>query len=229
MDSVIERQQGEDQLRAAETQARLLTLPGRSIGKISDGYHTFDELYDFRKVYNASLFNEWARLGLYSVHKSLKHHDGEDAFGGGWFIVVAVLPEGQISNHYRLEDWDMFQIPECEKALFEFDGHTPKDVLARLKAVVIPANRLVDFGVATRAAKQGKRVARIGWNGVGMYAYYVPAASYPALTESAKAEFGENGMVPYRAYWALKTAQGDVATWAPSGSDSLAEDWVVLD
>ena len=29
-------------------------------GKISDGYHTFDELYEFRKVYNAALFNEWA-------------------------------------------------------------------------------------------------------------------------------------------------------------------------
>jgi hypothetical protein len=26
-----------------------------------------------------------------------------------------------------------------------------------------------------------------------------------------------------------KTAQEDVATWAPSGSDSLAEDWSILD
>jgi hypothetical protein len=35
-------------------------------------------------------------------------------------------------------------------------------------------------------------------------------------------------MVPYRAYWALKTAQNDVAPWAPSGSDSLAEDWELV-
>ena len=63
----------------------------------------------------------------------------------------------------------------------------------------------------------------------GMFAYIVPANTYPAQTEIAKAWFGENGMVPYRAYWALKTAQEDVATWSPSGSDSLAEDWIILD
>lgn len=85
------------------------------------------------------------------------------------------------------------------------------------------------FGQAIEAAKQGKRIAREGWNGKGMFAYIVPANSYPAQTGAAKAFFGENGIVPYREYWALKTAQGDVATWAPSGSDSLATDWIVLD
>lgn len=83
------------------------------------------------------------------------------------------------------------------------------------------------FGQATDAAKQGQKVARQGWNGSGMFAYIVPAASYPAQTEAAKKQFGD--MVPYRAYWALKTAQNDVATWAPSGSDSLAEDWMIID
>lgn len=83
------------------------------------------------------------------------------------------------------------------------------------------------FGSAIEMAKQGGRVARTGWNGYGMYAYIVPANSYPAQTEVAKAEFGD--LVPYRAYWALKTAQNDIATWSPSGSDSLAEDWTVLE
>lgn len=127
---------------------------GRYVAQISDGYHTFDELYEFRKMYNAALFNEWATenhyqkeareghntLGFneqfkpkYNVHKSWKHHDGEDCFGGGWFIVSAMLPTGLISNHYKAEDWDLFQVPEVEKALFEFDGHTGKDVLERLK------------------------------------------------------------------------------------------------
>lgn len=105
---------------------------GKSVGELSDGYHTFNELYEFRKMYNAALFNEWAARGMYQVHKSKKHHDGEDCFGGGWFIVVAILPTGQISNHYELADWDLFKCKEVEKALFEFDGHTPKDVLERL-------------------------------------------------------------------------------------------------
>jgi hypothetical protein len=33
-----------------------------------------------------------------------------------------------------------------------------------------------------------------------MFLYYVPAASYPAMTEIAKAEWGENALVPYTAY-----------------------------
>ncbi len=88
-------------------------------------------------------------------------------------------------------------------------------------------NSNLNFGQAIEAAKKGLKVARAGWNGQGMFAYVVPAASYPSITEVAKKEFGDT--VPYRAYWALKTAQGDVATWAPSASDSLAEDWMIID
>ncbi len=116
----------------------------------SDGYHTFKELYEIRKAYNVALFNEWAsqqEVGIkqfesgrsvwvkkakYNVHKSWKHHDGELCFGGGWFIVVAILPTGQITNHYKAEDWDLFKIPEVEKALFPYDGHTTEDVIHRL-------------------------------------------------------------------------------------------------
>jgi hypothetical protein len=107
-------------------------------GNTSDGYHTFNELYDFRRAYNAALFNEWAAGGKCSVHKSWRHHDGELCFGGGWFIVVAVLPEGQISNHYEAKDWDLFAVLETERALFEFDGHSGSDVVARLKAYTTP-------------------------------------------------------------------------------------------
>lgn len=123
------------------------------VGGLSDGYHTFDELYEFRKVYNAALFNEWGKTVLllghevdpsndreipvympkYDVHKSWKHYDGEPCFGGMWFIVSAMLPTGLISNHYHADDWDLFQIPELEKARYEFDGHTSQDVLQRLK------------------------------------------------------------------------------------------------
>lgn len=100
-------------------------------GETSDGYHTFNELYEFRLLYNAALFNEWSLQNKYNVHKSKKHFDGEDCFGGGWFIVMANLPTGQISNHYELKDWDLFKCDEREKAE-EWDGHTAKDVSKRL-------------------------------------------------------------------------------------------------
>lgn len=68
-------------------------------GEVSDGFHTFDELYHYRMLYNAAFFNSLE--GKYDVHKSYRHADGELCFGGGWFIVMANLPTGQVSNHYR--------------------------------------------------------------------------------------------------------------------------------
>lgn len=87
----------------------------------------------------------------------------------------------------------------------------------------------LDFGTALRALKDGKRVARAGWNGKGMFAYLVPANSYPAQTGAAKAHFGDGALVPYNAYLALKGADDAVSTWAPSGSDALAEDWLIVE
>ena len=102
----------------------------------SDGHHTFEELYRYRLLYNAALFNEWAKAGLYDVHKSLFHHDGTIPFGDRrWFIVVAELPAGQISNHYRMPDWDLFDIPV--KGLPNvYDGHTPEVVADRLASLL---------------------------------------------------------------------------------------------
>jgi len=111
-----------------------LVPEGFEVGDLSDGYHTYRELYEFRKMYNATLFNEWAIRGKYDVHKSERHHDGEECFGGGWFIVVAMLPKGQITNHYKMEDWNLFRVPQYDKALFEYDGHDGGDVLERLRS-----------------------------------------------------------------------------------------------
>ena len=103
-----------------------------NIGEFSDGYHTFNELYDYRKAYNAAFFNELAKQGLYDVHKSRLHSDGEIPFGDpNWFIVMAELPTGQISNHYEMKDWDLFDIPEKERSN-TWDGHSPQDVYERL-------------------------------------------------------------------------------------------------
>lgn len=85
-----------------------------------------------------------------------------------------------------------------------------------------------DFGSALQLLKLGYKVARKGWNGSDMFAYMVPANSYPAQTGAIKSYFGDK-LIPYRAYFALKTAQDDVATWVPSGSDILAEDWEIVE
>jgi hypothetical protein len=85
----------------------------------------------------------------------------------------------------------------------------------------------MNFGQAIEVLKQSKKVARKGWNGKGMFVYYVPANSYPTTTDIAKKEFGE--VAHYNAYLAIKTVQGPVSTWVPSINDCLAEDWQVVE
>ena len=111
-------------------------VQSKGVGYIDDGYHTFNELYAFRLTYNSLLFNEWYKQGKYNVHKSKRHYDGELCFGGGYFIVVAELPTGQISNHYRMKYWDMFNIRDTDKSECEFDGHTSLDVLERMNNLI---------------------------------------------------------------------------------------------
>ena len=88
----------------------------------------------------------------------------------------------------------------------------------------------INFGEAIVALKQGHKVARLSWNGKGMYIYLVPAASYPAqrnINETVVSEF-ENDMVPYTSYIAMKTVRNEITPWAPAQSDVLEEDWVII-
>ena len=96
-----------------------------------DEYHTLEELYEYRMLYNAHAAQGWLSAGI-PVVKSWHHSDGEECFGGGWFIVTAQLPTGQVSNHYPAKDWDLFNVPWVDVAP-EWDGHTPQQAADRLR------------------------------------------------------------------------------------------------
>ena len=85
-----------------------------------------------------------------------------------------------------------------------------------------------DFGKAIQALKAGSKVTRIGWNGKGMFLYYVPANAYAPCTAIAEELVNEEGKVEYGAYIAMKTAQGNVVPWLASQTDVLAEDWIII-
>ena len=89
----------------------------------------------------------------------------------------------------------------------------------------------MSFGHAVELLKGGHRVAREGWNGKGMFLYYVPENKYPASRNEHGTMVGvfEDDMVPYREYIALKTVDNQVVPWAPSISDALAEDWQIVE
>lgn len=113
------------------------------------------------------------------------------------------------------------------------DGATleeAKENAERTKNTVV-LNEQLEFGTALQLLQSGYRVARKGWNGADQFVYYVPENKYPASQNENSPVKGmfEGDLVPYRAYLALKTAQGDVAMWVPSISDLLAEDWVIVE
>lgn len=130
--SLVEQLQGQRD-KALESRSRLeLQLED---GELSDGYHTHNELYEYRLLYNAHAARGWLAAG-YPVSRSKRHDDGEECFGGGWFVVAATLTTGQVSNHYHLDDWGLFDgIPELETAPM-WDGHTPAEAAERLRAAL---------------------------------------------------------------------------------------------
>lgn len=90
--------------------------------EMSDGYHTFADLYEQRLVLSAALAKNNPH-----AWKSKRHEDGSVPFGGGWFIMGFDTDEGCYTYHYELKDWDLFQCKELDKGK-PWDGHTSKDV-----------------------------------------------------------------------------------------------------
>lgn len=86
-----------------------------------------------------------------------------------------------------------------------------------------------NFGDAIAALKQGKKVSRSGWNGSGMFLYLVPGSTFSVNRPPLLGIYEEGTEINYRPHIDLKTADGSVATWSPSGSDALAEDWCTVE
>ena len=72
----------------------------------------------------------------------------------------------------------------------------------------------MNFGQAIETLKQGKKVARAGWNGKGMYLELQRPDAHSKMT------------LPYIYMY---TAQGDNAPWLASQTDMLSEDWVTVE
>ena len=99
----------------------------------------------------------------------------------------------------------------------------------------IKMNENLNFGQAIEALKQGKRVARQGWNGKGMFLFLLPAGTVPtkaihdpALREVIETEVGGE---TFEALGSIRmfTADKKILTgWLASQTDILSEDWVIF-
>ena len=93
------------------------------------------------------------------------------------------------------------------------------------------------FGMAIEAMKRGKKVARKGWNGKGMW-LCVPLCDGPkeilatGVWGKPNAEYAEQngGTVKVMPYVTMKTADGSIVMgWLASQTDMLSEDWTVVE
>lgn len=115
----------------------------QNIGEISDGYHTFNELYEHRHTLYIALCKAINKPKYYGdlrnrlgdeniVWRSKKHSDG--TMYEGWFIMGINKDVGeQISYHLPLSLWDKTEFADTLKKAPKWDGHTPKDVLKRVQ------------------------------------------------------------------------------------------------
>ncbi|MBR3170308.1 MAG: hypothetical protein IKF22_03530 [Lachnospiraceae bacterium] len=169
------------------------------IGELSDGFHTFNSLYEQRMILFAALVKAYKDRAW----KSYRHEDGEYCFGGGWFIVGIDTPEGGYTYHYENKYWDMFDCIDLPRGK-HWDGHTDDDADTRLMSLE-PEQRWIPWssgkfpeesgtytvtaydGATKRVtyAKYQKRLKR--WELTGARAYWRVLAWRP-LPEPYKAE-----------------------------------------
>ncbi|WP_276122711.1 DUF2829 domain-containing protein [Pararhizobium qamdonense] len=95
---------------------------------------------------------------------------------------------------------------------------------------------MTDFGTALQALKTGKRIARRGWNGKGMFVHLNPGSVHgivkSPLIEGVHPrlfEAGDRDTTTRMPNLNLRAADGSTVTgWLASQTDLLAEDWEIL-
>ena len=165
------------------------------------------------KIEQFAATREYIGTKIVNAAPALRIDDGEGNVRIELFCDQPItLPTDTVDMGYKVIYTDGYE-SWCPQDVFE-EAYRPTDGM--------------NFGLALEAAKKGYRIARRGWNGKGMFLYYVPAAAYPPATDVAKEAFGGEN-VPYGAYIAMKTAQGNVVPWLASQTDMLADDWYIVE
>jgi hypothetical protein len=85
-----------------------------------------------------------------------------------------------------------------------------------------------DFGWALQSLRSGRKLARTGWNGKGMF--IVLQKGYPAGIPINQNTADATGIplgtvIKFLPYLMMKTAGGEFVPWLASQTDILAEDW----
>lgn len=103
-----------------------MEVPEEGVEYISDGYHTFKDLYHQRLILTAAL----CKLAPGAFYKTTKDENGNYWYGHEepeWFLISISTTKGEYTYHYEMKDWDLFDCAVLDKAN-HWDGHTFADV-----------------------------------------------------------------------------------------------------
>lgn len=104
---------------------------GKSVKKISDGNHTFEDYINMRNNLFVALCNAYPDM----CWKSRKHFDEEnDPMFNGDFIAGINTPDGVVTFHLKLEYWDELNVKEIDNSP-KYDGYDNKDIIKRVKSL----------------------------------------------------------------------------------------------
>ena len=87
----------------------------------------------------------------------------------------------------------------------------------------------MSFGLAVEAVKKGRKVARAGWNGKGMFLFLVPGSTFKVSRAPLLGIYPEGTEINYHAHIDMKTADNKVVPWLASQTDVLADDWCIVE
>ena len=195
---------------------------------ISDGYHTFGELYAHRAILFATICNMFPD----KAWKSKWHHDG--TMYDNMFIVGITTPNGQATYHYDIDPyWNYFRVPELDAAP-EWDGHSPDDAIKRIYHMVNPnvvKLSQMSWGEAFDKCRNGYAISRKGWNGKNLQVVFQQGYpdGIPCNAQTAEAwGLREGDLFKCDPYLQINTTDGSHAMWVPSIRDLMANDWFVV-
>lgn len=83
------------------------------------------------------------------------------------------------------------------------------------------------FGWALQQLEAGKRVAREGWNGKGMFLFLVPGSRFVVNRPPLLGIYPEGTVINYHSHVDLRTVDGYIVPWLASQTDILSKDWVL--
>ena len=143
--------------------------------------------------------------GDYNAFRGWEHPQNEDANEEGFLVEYLDGGKPNVPTHAGYVSW------------------SPADSFAA-------AYRKTDglsFGLAVEALKMGKKVARSGWNGKGMFLFVSDKTEIKVVPKTLTKPFIFTSVV-YQPHICICDVIKNVTPWVASQTDVLADDWLLV-